>query len=140
MISDFSYALTPFLAWSVAGAIKFVINSMCQKRLAFGLIGYGGMPSNHSAIVSSTAAQILFKEGFNHPAFALALTLAFIVMLDAGGLRGHVGRQAAAINKLSPEGESYLPLRERIGHSRLEITVGVAVGISVAALVRTVLG
>ena len=50
---DLSYALTPFLAWLVAGILKFTINSIKAKQLAFGLIGYGGLPSNHSAIVLS---------------------------------------------------------------------------------------
>ena len=55
---DFSYALTPLLAWLVAGILKFTINSIKARQLAFGLIGYGGLPSNHSAIVSSMAALI----------------------------------------------------------------------------------
>ena len=87
---DFSYALTPFLAWLVAGVSKFVINSIKAKQLAFGLIGYGGLPSNHSAIVSSMAALIALKEGVGHPAFGVAITLAFIVMLDANSLRRQV--------------------------------------------------
>ena len=58
VIMDLSYALTPFLAWLVAGVSKFIINSIKAKQLAFGLIGYGGLPSNHSAIVSSMATLI----------------------------------------------------------------------------------
>ena len=58
----YSYLITPFLAWLVAGCLKFLINSIKAKQLAFGLIGYGGLPSNHSAIVSSMAALIAFKE------------------------------------------------------------------------------
>jgi putative flippase GtrA len=38
---DFSYVLTPFLAWLVAGVMKFTINSIKARQLAFGLIGYG---------------------------------------------------------------------------------------------------
>ena len=60
---DGSYALTPFLAWLVAGVTKFIVNSIKARQWAFGLIGYGGLPSNHSAIVSSMAALIALKEG-----------------------------------------------------------------------------
>ena len=133
MKMDYSYALTPLLAWLVAGCLKFVINSVKAGQLAFGLIGYGGLPSNHSAIVSSTAALIAFKEGIGHPAFGVALTLAFIVMLDANSLRRQVGKQAAAINKLAAGQADMELLRERMGHTRVEIIAGVIVGVSVAA-------
>ena len=137
MIMDFSYALTPFLAWLVAGVSKFVINSIKAKQLAFGLIGYGGLPSNHSAIVSSMAALIALKEGVGHPAFGVAITLAFIVMLDANSLRRQVGKHAEAINKLAAGVSDHHALRERMGHTRWEIAAGVAVGIGVAYMVST---
>jgi len=135
MIMDFSYALTPFLAWLTAGIMKFIINSVKAKQLAFGQIGYGGLPSNHSAIVSSMAALIALKEGIDHPAFGVALTLAFIVMLDANSLRRQVGKHAAIINKLAITMPDRPTLRERMGHTRIEIAAGVLVGIAVAAFI-----
>ena len=137
MIMDYSYALTPFLAWLVAGASKFIINSIKTKKLAFGLIGYGGLPSNHCAIVSSMVALIALKEGIGHPAFGVAITLAFIVTLDANSLRRQVGRHAVAINKLAAGNACHQALRERIGHTRLEIAAGIAVGIAVASAVSS---
>lgn len=138
VIMDFSYALTPFLAWLVAGVLKFVINSIKARQLAFNLIGYGGLPSNHSAIVSSMVALITFKHGIGHPAFGVALTLAFIVMLDANSLRRQVGKHAATINRLATEISNHQPLRERMGHTRVEIAAGMAVGIAVAAAVNAI--
>lgn len=134
VMMDISYALTPFLAWLVAGISKFVINSIKAKQLAFGLIGYGGLPSNHSAIVSSMAALIALKEGIDHPAFGVALTLAFVVMLDASSLRRQVGKQATAINRLNAENDQAPRLRERMGHTPVEIAAGVLVGILVALI------
>jgi uncharacterized protein len=133
---DISYLLTPFLAWLVAGISKFLINSARARRLAFDLIGYGGMPSNHSAIVASTVALIALKEGVGHPAFGVALTLAFIVMLDANSLRRAVGRHAEAINRLGRGSAGHQPLRERMGHSRAEIAAGIVVGVLVALAVQ----
>ncbi|MDO5624551.1 MAG: divergent PAP2 family protein [Pseudomonadota bacterium] len=127
---DFSYLITPFAAWLVAGCLKFAINSLRAGKLAFGLIGYGGLPSNHSAIVSSMAALIALREGIGHPAFGVAVTLAFIVLLDASSLRRQVGRQAEAINRL--RGPQDTPLRERMGHTPVEMAAGVAVGCAVA--------
>ena len=123
---DYSYLITPFLAWLICGISKFVINSIKEKRLAFDLIGYGGMPSNHSAIVSSTVSLVASKDGINSPAFGVALTLAFIVILDASSLRKQVGRHAQVINQLDNyQGDK---LRERVGHTKLEILVGISLG------------
>lgn len=134
---SYAYAITPFLAWLVAGILKFVINSLKARQLAFGLIGYGGLPSNHSAIVSSTAALIAFREGLGHPAFGVALTVAFIVMLDANSLRRQVGKHAAAINRLATDVPAHDALRERMGHTRVEIGAGILVGVAVAAGMAT---
>jgi acid phosphatase family membrane protein YuiD len=136
---SYAYVLTPFLAWLVAGVSKFIINSILARQLAFGLIGYGGLPSNHSAIVSSMATLIAFKEGVDQPAFGVALTLAFIVILDAGSLRQQVGKHAVAINKLAEGNKAHKFLRERMGHTRIEIAAGVLVGLGVAFAVASLL-
>lgn len=135
---DYSYLLCPFIAWLTAGGLKFVINSLIAKKLAFSLIGYGGLPSNHSAIVSSMATLIALKEGIHHPAFGVALTLAFIVMLDAVSLRKQVGKQAAALNRLAKTVNLKSNLRERVGHTLIEIVAGVGVGIVVATVVAKI--
>ena len=122
---DMIYLATPLTAWCIAGCSKFAINSLKAGRAAFALIGYGGLPSTHSAIVSSTVFVIMLREGIGHPAFGAALTLAFITILDAGSLRKQIGQHAKIINRFHrPEGE----LRERIGHSQLEILAGVLTG------------
>lgn len=136
---ELTYLLTPFFAWLVAGISKFLINSLRAKKLAFELIGYGGMPSNHSAIVSSVAAIVAFREGIEHPAFVVSLGLAFVVMLDASSLRRQVGKHATEINRLNARQssqealESGRPvLRERMGHAKVEILAGILVGIGSA--------
>jgi len=138
---DMAYLFTPLLAWLVAGISKFLINSIRAKSLAFEQIGYGGLPSNHSAIVSSMAFLIALREGISHPAFGIAITIAFIVMLDASSLRRKVGQQAELINRLMDKtGEEFKPLRERMGHTPIEIAAGVGVGYVVAWLVYTTSG
>jgi len=132
---DLSYVVTPFFAWLVAGCAKFAINTIRAKRLAFDLIGYGGMPSNHSSIVSSAVAIIAYKEGLQHPALVVALALAFIVLLDANSLRRKVGQHAEAINELNKDND--VPkLRERMGHTRLEILAGIFTGAISAYIVH----
>lgn len=135
-MKEYSYLFTPFLAWLIAGILKFLINSLRAHRFAFDLIGYGGLPSNHSAIVSSMAMLIALREGINSAAFGIAIALAFIVILDATSLRRQVGKHAAAINQLSFQVKvNQHTLRERMGHTRTEIFAGVLTGSAVAYLV-----
>jgi len=137
---DFTYLVTPVLTWLVVGPIKFMITSVRQRRLAFDLVGNGGFPSNHSAVVTSMATLIALREGINDPAFGVAATLAFVIMIDANSLRQHVGRQAAAINRLTGAAANAAaaaaagskPLRERMGHTLVEIGGGIGTGIAVA--------
>ena len=132
---DYSYLLTPLAAWFAAGSLKFVVNSIRTGQAAFGLIGYGGLPSTHSAVVASTAALIALREGMNHPAFGVAATLLIIVILDAASLRRQVGRHATHINRLLAADPQHEVLRERMGHSRLEVAAGLVTGILVAVVI-----
>lgn len=134
------YLVTPVLTWMVVGPIKFLISSVRYRRWAFDLVGNGGFPSNHSAVVSSMATLIALREGMGHPAFGVAVTLAFIVMIDANSLRQHVGRHAVTLNRLHDGKQDYVILRERMGHTRVEIAGGVLTGIGMGFLIYTVLG
>lgn len=119
------YLILPLFTWLVTGSSKFLINSAKEKRLAFDLIGYGGMPSNHSAIVSSITTLVALKEGIGSASFGIALSFSFIVLLDASSLRQQISKQAIQINRLSLSQD---PLRERIGHTKLEILAGLIIG------------
>ena len=134
------YLVTPVLTWMVVGPIKFFISSVRYRRWAFDLVGNGGFPSNHSAVVSSMATLIALREGMGHPAFGVAVTLAFIVMIDANSLRQHVGRHAVTLNRLNEGKKDYVILRERMGHTRFEIAGGILTGIGMGFLIYTVLG
>jgi acid phosphatase family membrane protein YuiD len=133
------YVIAPFFAWFVAGLTKFSINSIKAHRLAFDLIGYGGLPSTHSSIVSCAVVLLWIREGAESPALLVALTLAFIVILDASSLRRHVGEHAEQINKLNENTENYHKLRERIGHTKIEVLTGIVTG-SVCAYILHILG
>jgi acid phosphatase family membrane protein YuiD len=130
------YLVTPLLTWLVVGPIKFLINSARQRRWAFKLVGNGGFPSNHSSVVTSMATLIALREGMGHPAFGVAVTLAFIVMIDANSLRQHVGRQAHAINRLAKDDAGHTWLRERMGHTLVEIAGGICTGIAMGFIVN----
>jgi uncharacterized protein len=126
---DVSYVITPFVAWLFAGSAKFVINSIKAKSAAFKHIGYGGFPSNHTSIVTSVAWLIGLKEGVESQALGVAIALSFIVILDATSLRMKVGEHAKRLNTITPQEQ---PLRERMGHTPMEILGGILSGLFTA--------
>ena len=100
------------------------------------LIETGGKPSSHSALVTGTAAGIGLQLGFNDPVFALASTIAFIVMYDASGIRRSAGLTAAKVNQIlkdnSNELSSETTLKESLGHTKIEVLIGSILGPIVA--------
>ena len=129
------------LAWGLAACglaqlSKLFIELVTQRRWRPQvLIETGGMPSSHSALVTGTAAAVGWLDGFDSPAFALASTVAFVVMYDASGVRRAAGFTAERVNALpsnlwdpSPD----KPLQGRLGHSRLEVLVGSLLGPAIA--------
>ena len=100
------------------------------------LIETGGMPSSHSALVTGTAAGLGLQLGFDNPVFALASTIAFIVMYDASGIRRSAGLTAAKVNQISKnnsnELSSEITLKESLGHTKIEVLVGSFLGPTVA--------
>ena len=100
------------------------------------LIETGGMPSSHSALVTGTTAGLGLQLGFDDPVFALASTIAFIVMYDASGIRRSAGLIAAKVNLLSKDNSNELSsesaLKESLGHTKIEVLVGSFLGPLVA--------
>jgi uncharacterized protein len=135
---DVVYVMAPFTGWFVAGSLKFTINCLRSGRLVWDQIGLGGLPSNHTAVVSSTAVLIGLREGVNTSLFAIAVTLAIIVIFDALNLRREVGAHAAALNELLRGDAKRQPFREHVGHRQMEVLMGFLVGLGCALLLHAV--
>lgn len=95
----------------------------------------GGMPSSHSAMVTSLATAVGVRYGTDSGLFALSSIFAFIVMYDASGVRQAAGKQAKVLNQILRELFSGQPiteteLKELIGHTPVEVIAGAIVGIS----------
>ena len=134
------------LAWGLAACglaqvSKLVIELVVHRRWRPAvLVETGGMPSSHSALLTGTAAGIGWQLGFDNPLFALAATMCFVVLYDASGVRRAAGITAARVNGLPDglwdakgEGAAVLkPLKENLGHTRLEVFVGSVIGPAVA--------
>lgn len=83
-ITDFKYLYVPFLMWFGIQTFKVIYDLITTKKFNFKrIMGAGGMPSSHSAVVTSLATLIGKQEGVTTPIFALAAIFAFVVMYDA---------------------------------------------------------
>lgn len=131
-------AWAALLGWLVAQTAKMINCFIESRRLDFGyMVSTGGMPSAHSAMASSLATSLGLCEGFSSPIFALGLAFAIVVMFDAQSVRKAAGEQAKVLNRIVDEllHEHHLSqtkLKELLGHTRLEVLMGMLTGIATA--------
>lgn len=135
------------LSWLTAQILKTIINLCITKKFkAERLVGAGGMPSSHTALVVSMAIATAKQCGTSSPEFALAALFAAVVMYDAMGVRYAAGEQAKVINQLVDEwldtvkfDQEKIPhfkeLKEMLGHTPIEVIGGIIVGVIVASIV-----
>lgn len=129
------YIYVPFFLWFGIQLFKLLYDLATTKKFNFKrIMGAGGMPSSHSAVVSGLATLIGKHEGVGTPTFAIALILAFVVMYDACGVRRAAGKQAVLLNKLiETPGLTGVQVSERLvevlGHTPVQVFVGALIGV-----------
>ena len=131
------FLLTSLGSWFIAQVLKTIIHLIIYKKLDFErLYGDGGMPSGHSATVSSLATMCALTFGFASVEFAITGILAIIVCHDATGVRRETGRHAEILNELLKSLETGKPvdLKELVGHTPLQVFAGITIGICNALL------
>ena len=132
--------MTTLLAWVLAQVIKVTIGVIKNKRFDFRwLMSSGGMPSSHAAGASALASSIGLEAGWSSIYFALAASFAIVVMFDAQGVRRATGKQAQILNKITDDiywqGKIQEDrLRELVGHTPVEVLIGMILGIAIAIL------
>lgn len=96
-----NYVLTiAFASWFAAQIIKTILHMITNNKFeAERLLGAGGMPSAHSALVCSMTLAMARKVGPASPEFALAFLFASVVLYDAMGVRRAAGEHARLINR-----------------------------------------
>lgn len=153
-----------FVSWCVAQILKTLFAFIKYKAfIPERLVGAGGMPSSHTALVVSITVAMAKLEGFSSPLFALSMAFAAVVIYDAMGVRRAAGEQAKVLNKmifsfkdiskifeyLNEEIEEefdetteniteHKELKEFLGHTPLEVLGGAIVGILVASFMPIV--
>ncbi len=125
-------------AWALAQVIKVPLFYFQTGKWNWALLfTTGGMPSSHSALMTSTTLAIGLYYGLDHPTFALGVALTMIVTYDAAGVRQQAGIHAQRINVIFGElmrGHpiNEMDLREVLGHTPLEVVGGILLGLVVA--------
>ena len=133
-----------FLAWLLAQNVKMMFGFIATKRLDFSyLVSTGGMPSAHAAMSCGLMTSVGLNCGFISPVFALAMGFAMLTMFDASTVRRAAGLQARLLNEITQElfkehRFSQHKMAELLGHTRLEVFMGMIIGILMALLVNAV--
>ena len=134
------YIYIPFLLWFGIQLFKLIYDLVTTKKFNFKrIMGAGGMPSSHSAVVVGLATLIGKYEGVGTPIFALAFIVAFVVMYYACGVRRAAGKQAALLNKLvETPGLTGVQVSEKLvevlGHTPIQVLVGALIGFIVGII------
>lgn len=113
----------------------------------------GGMPSSHSAAVTSLCTAIAYETGIDSNLFAVATVFAVIVMFDATGVRFQAGKQAVVINQMREDFQNFVAqtkewshmkneekieeLKTLLGHKPIEVFMGALTGIIISIIIYT---
>ena len=139
-ILKYKYIVIPLLLWFCIQIFKVIYDLITTKKFNFKrIMGAGGMPSSHSAVVVGLATLIGKYEGINTPIFAIALIFSFVVMYDAAGVRRAAGKQAKLLHQLvETPGLSGIQVSEKLvevlGHTPIQVVVGAAIGVIVGLI------
>lgn len=132
------FLITGVSSWAVAQVLKTIIHFIIYKKFdIYRLFGDGGMPSGHSATVTSIAVSAALSYGTGSFEFAVAAILAIIVCHDAMGVRLETGKQAIVINELvkafnvlsDQDLSEEVKLKEFVGHTPIQVMAGITIGV-----------
>lgn len=130
------------LAGLAAQLAKVIVSTIVHGKFSLARFREdGGMPSGHSATVTSLCVLCGWCCGFKSAAFAISFVLASIVMRDAIGVRWETGQQAKLIKELAERFNGLIngdkdiqaeSLKELVGHTPLQVFFGVLLGLAFA--------
>ena len=129
------------ITWFIAQASKVITVLITKRRFDFApLLSSGGMPSAHSAMVTSLATAVGKYDGWSSSIFGLAAVFALVVMYDAAGVRRAAGKQAELLNQIVDHiyhhrrDRTQEKLKELLGHTPVEVVAGAILGIGLGLL------
>ncbi len=139
-VFEYRYLIVPFATWFFIQLFKLIYDLVTTKKFNFKrILGAGGMPSSHSAVVVALCTMIGKSYGINSAIFGLSVVFAFVVMYDAAGVRRAAGKQAKLLNKIvQTPGLSNVEVTEKLqevlGHTPIQVLVGALIGLIVGLI------
>ncbi|MBQ8187201.1 MAG: divergent PAP2 family protein [Clostridia bacterium] len=142
------FFLTATTSWLAAQILKTIIHSIVNRKFDYHrLFGDGGMPSGHSATVTSLGMLVSLVYGTDSLEFAVCAIFAIVVCHDAMGVRLETGKQAVVLNELIEMIEhmsktDILPevkLKEFVGHTPVQVLAGILLGIVNAVIMYNIM-
>ncbi len=138
--TQYRYLIVPIVLWFCIQSFKVIWDLIVEHKFNFKrILGAGGMPSSHSAIVTALSTMIAREYGLESPIFAIAIIFSAVVMYDAAGVRRAAGKQAELLNKIvETPGLTSVQMSEKLvevlGHTPIQVFVGAAMGIIVGLI------
>jgi acid phosphatase family membrane protein YuiD len=132
--------LASLLSGFLAQVIKLVLGLVRSRTFQIErLFDTGGMPSSHTALVTTLTIGVGLDSGIDSSIFSMTLIFAMYVVFEAAGLRQEVGKQARLLNELIDDllvthHLNTSRLKEFVGHTWGEVIVGFLVGSLVALI------
>lgn len=125
--------ILPLIIGIFTQIVKLIVDASLHRFSWKNIFSYGGMPSGHSATVTSLCVLVAWYSGIHTPEFTIALTFSFFIIWDALGIRQEVGRHAAVLTKLIQDlpdiqESKYSYLNHKIGHTLPQICIGAFLG------------
>lgn len=125
-----------------AQALKVLVALLVRHRWdPVLMLSSGGMPSSHTAVVTTLSLLVAAREGVESAIFSIVLIFSLYVIFEATGLRQEVGKQARLLNEMTEAALAGRPwprqrLRELVGHTWGEVAGGGVCGLLFFLLFR----
>jgi acid phosphatase family membrane protein YuiD len=135
-------ASAALIAGLTAQVLKVLIELVRTRRLnLLRFFDNGGMPSSHTAVVTTLTIGVAREAGIGSALFAVTFLFSLYFVFEAAGLRQEVGNQAKLLNDIVDELRhthhlDRTRLKEFVGHTWGEVVGGFVYGLAVAAATR----
>jgi acid phosphatase family membrane protein YuiD len=132
------------LAWIMAQALKVLIGFLRhgsgeKPRALWRIIWAGGMPSAHSALVTSSTLSLFWSCGPQSSLYGFALVMTGVVIYDRSRMFAIYMTFQKKFPALEREVRNDPLLQDLVGHRPLEIVVGILIGLGAGLLAHALL-
>ncbi len=130
------------ISMMLAQFIKLFTNYFVTKEWDFSAtFSTGGMPSSHTALVTTLTLTLGMVLGFDAVEFAISSVFSAVIIHDSMGVRYEAGKHATVLNQIGKDIRQIMQredpeehFKELLGHKPVEVFFGFLLGIAVALI------